>query len=376
MKKILAGMFFRLFKGFELYALVAAMLLGYAVVLAGQFDDNGYINISRTDNVTTVEYNDKSIVINRDNIEQYKFASLGVSGSDAYRCYVEKLPDDVFKKLHDTPVLWQNELDFFIHLISSIHYVPSVLTALFIPFFLGRLFSDGTIKNLISGGHSKRRIYISSLLVALAIDILMIIIALGVLASFCAYYYWRPPVYLPVVLSYFLIELLVVFNISAICISALFISRKKAADIIVGFLAVAFMFIPITEFAFITVFEESYTVDTNSEAFQQYITVQSEEGPNAMQQRFVMSDFDIVYSYRGEEFSVIGEHKMPVSQRVLYLSMIYLDPYMIPHLQIFGIYPYMMFRDGPIAVNAANCLAWTTLITIAGYTVFKKREIA
>ena len=204
----------------------------------------------------------------------------------------------------------------------------------------------------------------------------MIILSLGVLAVFCAYYNWRPPVYLPVVLSYILIEILVVFNVSAICIAALFISKKKVAAIIVGFVVAVFMFIPLVEFLFAVVFEDAYDVDTDSPEFQKYITIQREEGSNALQQRFIMSDFDVVYTYQGEDFSLVRNQKMPVGQKTFYFTQIYMDPYLVPHLQQFGVYPYMMYRDGPIAVNAANCLAWTTLITIAGYTVFKKREIA
>ena len=376
MKKIFAGMFFRLFKGFELYVLIVAIMLSSAYVITRQIDEDGFVCISRTDDTFNIEYEDKEIVITRDNIEQYKFASLEVSDYDAYRCYIDKLPDDVYSTLDGTAALWQHEMTLFIQLIGSVHYMPAILIVLFIPFFFGRLFSDGTVKNLIASGHSKRRIYFASLLFTLVIDILMIILSLGVLAVFCAYYNWRPPVYLPVILSYILIEILVVFNVSAICIAALFISKKKVAAIIVGFVVAAFMFIPLMEFLFAVVFEDAYDVDTDSPEFQKYITIQQEEGSNDLQKRFIMSDFDVVYTYQGEDFSLVRNQKMPVGQKTFYFTQIYMDPYLVPHLQQFSIYPYMMYRDGPIAVNAANCLAWTTLITIAGYAVFKKREIA
>ena len=143
MKKIFAGMFFRLFKGFELYVLIVAIMLSSAYVITRQIDEDGFVCISRTDDTFNIEYEDKEIVITRDNIEQYKFASLKVSDYDAYRCYIDKLPDDVYSTLDGTAALWQHEMTLFIQLIGSVHYMPAILIVLFIPFFFGNI--DDTI---------------------------------------------------------------------------------------------------------------------------------------------------------------------------------------------------------------------------------------
>ena len=70
MKKIFMGMFFRLFKGFELYVLIVAIMLSSAYVITRQIDEDGFVCISRTDDTFNIEYEDKEIVITRDNIEQ------------------------------------------------------------------------------------------------------------------------------------------------------------------------------------------------------------------------------------------------------------------------------------------------------------------
>ena len=75
-----------------------------------------------------------------------------------------------------------------------------------IPLFLGRLFSNGTIKNLIACGHSKTQIYLASLIFSFLLNIALIFITLIFFAIICLYFMWMPPVYLPVLLVMLLLD--------------------------------------------------------------------------------------------------------------------------------------------------------------------------
>ena len=182
MKKIISGMFFRLFRGIEFWVLIV-ILLAYAFYAGyNLFSGQEYLSLSRTET----------------NISR-RFESSGVSARDVYRMDSEVLPADVYYKINDDVSDAAYEAEFVFELMGRAQIMPVFLILLFIPFFFGRLFSDGTVKNLISCGHSKAKIYMSALIVTFILDVGMYIINSLIFGFWCLLYGWKPPVYLPVV---------------------------------------------------------------------------------------------------------------------------------------------------------------------------------
>ena len=249
MKKILSGMLYRLFRGYEIWALLALFF-----IVAGYFT---FVEIATIDYVavktgyTNTFYIDmEDSVITKENAEQYCYKNSGISAYDLYRYRIEKLPQETFDKIHkdmnSEPVY---EVRTIFRLVFRSYLVASVLMVIFIPIFFGRLFSDGTIKNLVSGGYSKRLIYLSSLLLTFAIDLVLNVASLVIIAVLCLILQWLPPIYLPVLLPAFLLSVLLSFTITSFSIGSLFAGGKKTLAFILGFVMIATRFFSSSFFA-------------------------------------------------------------------------------------------------------------------------------
>lgn len=355
MKKILSGLFFRLIKGFEIWVLLALLVISslYIFNLRIDFDQ---------DLMPEAEYS----------------ASKEVSAYDMYRCYTETLPDEVYDKLRQDRS-FSSDITCLFSYLNGIHLVPGILILVFIPLFFGRLYSDGTIKNLIACGHSKGRIYLASLIMSFLIDILMLILSICIFAAVCIFYSWYPPVYLPVVIFMLFIELSVLFTVSSVGICVLFASQKKVLSLIAGFVVAVLMFIPVSSFAIMYIASNEQKYDDQSEAFEEYHMIIQEKGANALEERFDILDFNIIMSHDGKDLDFTVKYKIPPVLKTVLLFIIYSDPLMIAHFgSDFDIWinPYLMARDGLMTINVMCDVCWILLSSTIGLSVFKKREIS
>ena len=298
MKKILSGMFFRLIKGFEIWALLSLAIIGSLYLDYAQMYDEECLTLIHSDHTVDASTEDQQLYINAGNVKEYRFEGMGISSYDAFRKEAERLPDDVDKKISGTVNYLSDELRILFTVLGISHILPSALIILFIPLFFGRMFSDGTIKNLIACGHSKGQIYLSSLILTVMLDLLMLVINILAFVFWCFYYEWKPPVYLPVVVLMLVCVVLVLFTISSISLAVLFISSKKTAVFIVGFVFVVFTSIQGNVFLFAAL----KPIDTGDK-FIEYRTVISEHGWNAVEQRFDLSEFSINEYYNGKDIS-------------------------------------------------------------------------
>lgn len=352
MKKILAGYFYRLIRGFEIWALLVLLVVASLYITKVEFDVD-LITFSEGD----------------------YFSSLDVSPKDAYRCYTERLPDDVFARITNSECY--DDINTLFILFCGIHNVSAILILIFIPLFFGRLYSDGTIKNLIACGHSKTKIYIASLIMTFLIDLIMLIAGVVTIAVMCRINNWFPPVYLPVVLFMLLVELFVLFTVSALSMAVLFASAKRIVSLIAGFIIGVLVFLPLSSFA-VLLLMNNFTEDyLESAAYEEYITIMHEKGPNALEERFLLSEFDIAVSYEGRDLDISAPYNLSPVEKNILIATIYIDPFFIAHFgNSIGVSPYMMARDGLMAVNIACDAFWITLSTSIGLIIFRRREMA
>ena len=208
MRKILAGLWFRLLKGYEIWALIALLLF------AGLYIDHSFLNtwsFLKLVRVKDVVFTDGDISVVTDsnewgvmtydlythNIKDYRFESQGISALDLYRYKTEALSEETSDVITRYSTAY-NELTVFSFMIVSSVSIPMVLMMIFIPVFFGRMFSDGTIKNYLACGYDNRKLYLSSLLFTFCIDLFLVFVNLLILGFWCIYYEWKPPFYLPV----------------------------------------------------------------------------------------------------------------------------------------------------------------------------------
>ena len=375
MKKILSGMFYNLFRGFEIW------LLLILVVICGAFDD---INNLRDCDVIAVgvfgetrDYSDedRTLIISPDNIDQFRYKGSGISAFDVYRYHIEPLPKDVYDKLgYDMYYVPHDEANIVFDRIKNLYIFPAILMAIFIPVFFGRLFRQGTIKNLLTCGYSKVMIYLASLIMSVVLDLALFLIRLLGFVLVCACLQWQPPVYLPVLIPSAVVSLLLLITISSFSLAALFISSKRTAAFVVGFIMAFSATISVSELA--STFLWNYeVVRTSAAENEDYMDFVKEQKQYLLEERFNFGNFSSDFYY-GDKLiiSLYAESSLPAPLRYVILALIYSDPALIQGAD-FMFEPYLMARDGLLYVSMGVNTIWIILSSGLGIAIFRKREI-
>ena len=353
MKKILSGLIFRALRSIETWIVIGFFLFASVYI--------SYMRISNP-------YNGFSTDPGR------RFESLDVSAQDAYMLYAEALPEDVYYKLDTEDDEVQYEIKLLFGMIDFIQAIQIILFIIYLPIFMGRMFSDGTIKNLIAGGHSKGKIYLSSLLFSIVLDIAMMVTGICLFMLMCLILKWHPPVYIPVVLMMFLISVLITVTFSSVSIAALFISKKRTVAFIMSFLLMFIIyFVPVSIPAVLIVGTQN--INVNGENIKRIRKIR-DEAPYDLEEHFLLSEFNYRYTYHGEEIIFFEDSFLPRPVKTAVLIISYADPAMIFHTnESLNISYYMMYRDGLMAVNIASNIFWITLSSFCGIIVFRRKEI-
>lgn len=367
MKKIISGLFFRLIKSVETWALLSLLIVS-SIYIFYVITDDAVVTCASI----TREWNGSVVNIDGGDVRDYCFESLGVSALDAYRLYGEPVPDEAYRKLHDEFNLVSEEQQVLGKIIMVLHLFPCMIIIIFIPLFFGRFYSDGTLKNLLACGYSKSKIYFSSLLFTFVIDIALMLINIVIFAVFCLIYHWSPPLYMPLILMSLAVRIFLLFVFSSLSLAALFGSSSKVISFIVGFLLTATLFTSMNSSA-VEKLHSSYILEADKEEafFEEYRKIRAEKGNNVFYERLDLELYDITLYYGDREIYQYNESTLdPFYKAVLY-AQIYLDPALTINTDI----PYyLLFRDGVMTINFAANLFWILLSTTAGILVFRKRE--
>ena len=366
MKKILAGFCYRLLKGFELWAMIILLVL-CSVYLNHESMDGTFVSLTRTGQTKQID----DLYINKDNLDQYNFAGSGLNAKDFYSFRQEPVPQESFDKIVARWDVIQSETRILDDEMSMLFLIPAIMNLVFVPVFFGRLFSDGTVKNLISSGHSKKTIYLASLFMSFILVIFMFVINILIFAGFCIYYQWKPPIYYPMMIAVLLVKMLIFFTSSSAILAVLFISKKKTAALITGFVLFFLLFFRIENPA-VSSLSTYYDYDSEDH-YEEYLSIVEEKGHNVIEHRVDLSVYATRSYYEGKE--IMAYHStLSDPLRYILLVMVYLDPAQITH-NVNAMSAYLVFRDGPMAINALCDLFWITVLTSAGIIVFNKREI-
>ena len=380
MKKILAGMFFRLFKCFEVWVLLALMVIcslyfNYASMNSEQFL---YIYHSEYTEEVSSHRGEVTVNVNKDNVEQFRFENFNVTTEEAYKYLVEPIDQADFDRLDKTPNYVWDEVKLVFTSLGSIHLLSTVLMIIFIPVFFGRMFSDGTVKNLISSGHTKAQIILSSVVLTFVLDIFTLLINIASFAVLCRYFSWQPPLYMPFIVQMLILALLMSFTATSLCISVLYISGKRTATFILGFLIAVYFGVPSSSVVISLVLNNAYyDYHASQEQIDEAKAIIENDGWNYIEKRYDYLLVSYRYYYKDKEVLGFYPEGMPAFYKALSLS-VYLDPSLVSHTVATDLWysdPYMVTRDGLILVNIACTCLWLAASTTLGIIIFNKREI-
>ena len=114
--------------------------------------------------------------------------------------------------------------------------------------------------------------------------------------------------------------------------------------------------------------------EVNEETFEKI----KANGPNSFEMKLDLSQFIEKYYVNGERviYLFADESSYPKSVVNLLLAVIYTDPYLIDStIEYIGYDPYLMARDGIMAINFAANAFWTVLFNGAAIFILNKREL-
>lgn len=375
MKKIITGYFFRLFRSFEFWALMVLFLVASYYIVFHFISEKNEITVSRG----TFTLDDG---INAENIKQYRFANSGYSVKHLYQLWCEPVPKDEFDIITHGYNYYFEERETVSTVFTRLHVVPAMIVLILIPFFFGRIFSDGTIKNFIACGHSKRQIYLASLLFSFFLNIALILVTLILFAFICLYFKWLPPIYLPLMLVMLLLEVTISCVLSSVCLAVLFSSKKEVMAIIASFLLIipmiCLMFDDFGIFSNSDVEELDYYLhpysDEEAEDYAEFREIVQLEGANAFVHKFDIITFDWQIYYKGRLLKTHNYSSMDPVEMYAWLAKIYMNPYVARRMDSLDLYDYQKYRDGIYAINLANNVIWIFATSALGLFIFKKRE--
>ena len=371
MKKIISGYFYRLIKGFEIWLLAGLFIASSLFFIIDLL--NGPVITCSSDITVHPLYSD-DVIIKKEDIKRHRFENLDISARDVYRCFWEPIPDEAYKIISDPATLADNESIILTEFIEHFNIVPTALTLLLIPILLGRIFSDKTIKNLISCGYKKSTIYFSSLLFCFVIEFSMIFTEVIEFVIFCSIYRWHPPVYLPLILVLIASELCLMITLTSVCLAVLFISTRKTLAFIACFLAAIGLFINLSNPARL-ILEYSYSSQHANyrENQELYHKARKEKGQNAFYHQIDLGSFHEKIFLDGRDLSFDESTLSPVAKATL-VAVIYSDPSLFSHPH-FSYNAYLYYRDGVMAINIAANIFWTILSNGAALLVLRKKEL-
>lgn len=367
MKKILAGMLYRLFRGFEVWALIALLLFS-SFFLFECMNSHDVVNGHCTQMLLGGRETDFD---GPEDVREYCYANMDIDVSYAYKYSNMPLEPELYAKIRNSFI--PSETEALTSVIMDLPIFPVMLIAIFIPVFFGRMFSDGTIRNLITSGHSRGRIYFTSLLLAMVIDTLMMLISVGMVALLCLYFRWLPPVWLPVDLPLLLLDLFILYIVSALCIAVLFVSKKMTATFAVGFVMFAWVLFPF-DATIMAVVIESYTCTANEN--REFYDNVKEKGMVSVEYSFVLQDYNLIMECDGATLGKRESSLKPAVKNSL-IACIYSSPLCASHSlkYYFGYCEYRVTKDGLVGLNLAVDILWMLIPTAAGYLIFRKKEL-
>ena len=380
MKKILAGMLFRLVRGYEIWALLALFLFAVPFLTYQDVMTLNYLSAKYTPGFTySYDFDDVETVIYKDNAEQFCFKDSGLSAYDLYRSADEKIPQDKYDKLsneqHNNP--YDEMMTLYRQILRSF-LIPAALMMIFIPVFFGRMFSDGTIKNIVACGYGKRKIYLSALMLTAVLDLTMILLSLITLVVICICLQWQPPVYLPVLITAAVISTLLLITITSVSLAAMFAGGKKTLAFVAGFIMFAARLLPVSVFSTGLLWYRQ-SIMNSSEISEETIAILKESGRNGLERKIDLSQFIDRFYVNGKEIQYLWkpENALPPVVCKTLIAISYMDPYLVDaddHMG-FGFSPYLMYRDGVMAINIASNIFWIVVINGLGLLVINKREL-
>lgn len=364
MKKVADGFLYRIIRSVEFYGLlILTLVMCFILTYVIAFSGSEYLSMNEDRHVTISDFS-----YSKDQVSSMLFMNSNIPAKEVY--------GDLGASRGFTPahqLILADELATVHGVMESMFTIPSLLTSVFVTLFLGRLFSDGTVRNIVSCGHRKRTIFSVCLLLVVAVSVISFLMAVTGSLLGCLFRGWHPPLYLPALLHHCLLEIIIVISYSVMVLSVLFTFGRRTVAIIAAFILVlanSLIIAPATVSLLATGERE---IDTGSEAFAMFreasqngMDATMEIDPLTLRPRFLIEGREIDL-FTGPEIPFVP--KGPARDILLGLS--YLNPSLCYAEHICYITP----TKTVILISCGTQLLLMIGVSVAGAFIFNRKEL-
>lgn len=368
MKKILDGFFYRLIKSIEFWGMIILI-----IVISFFMTRTNVINSSLyfyTGDSSYVKIGD--ITFTPEQISDMTFRNSGLTAREAFTDFGEEKGLDEYNRL-----IIVDEVYTVMHTMLASFIAPSLILCIFITVFFGRLFSDGTIRNIVSCGHKKIYVYLSSILLTLILSVITFFLGSLSGGAACLSIGWFPPFYIGALLPYMTVNFLAMISYTSAVLAILFLFKSRTVSIIAGFaLILGILFLCPIVINWLSVSERE--MDTSSSEFMEFRDITKETGEYDL--RFDPIRFEYHFFTGEKEYDFFTGEEIPYAlkgiPRYLMIGLTYMNPST----------PYSFILSQVIECNDLmdyhvleyNCLGQAALITVtdlAALLLFKRKEL-
>lgn len=263
-------------------------------------------------------------------------------------------------------------------IVFSLSIIVFAFHVLYGVYFFGDLFTKGGIRNMIAAGATKRKIFISSLLMNAILLVVFSAVSAVVMLVLSLILDLYMIIYLPAFCMFLLADYLIGIFFSSLVIVVVFITQRplKALLIVVGFVILFFVSLGAVEQ--MVAFEPKYVPDKTSwSAFWKG----TKDHELDFEWYFPVNDFNL-YMIKKADGSVYsdfmtdkpnteysGDTRVAITRAVYRLN---LSNFL---LEVLSFYVYPMYRDGVLLRYVVVSSVYLCMVTAAGLIVVKRRDI-
>ena len=281
----------------------------------------------------------------------------------------------------DLDIVIDSKIDYLISYLDFALVFPAIMAPLFTVLFMGKLFTGGALRNLISSGHSKTRVYLASLIFGSSVTVLFNILSLVAMSLAMLIQRWKIPVFFPLLGTCALYMFMADIVLLSVALGILFVSKRPVVSLIAvaGVLVVFFTGSAGVTMAALMVPERYF----NYTKLKEY-TEQHPDSEITIHRSFDIKNFcDIIeVTENGEPIDkniYIGKpnpNHIEGTPRKIIVAGLYANPgcgFLMSLLLVVS--HYRMWKDGLYIFFCLTNLIWIVGINAAGLMIFRRREL-
>ena len=289
--------------------------------------------------------------------------------------------DSYFHNIPGKDVLYKDSMNnlYSVDMIMAFAgIILLIINVLYGMIFFGEMYSKGAIRNMIAAGATKRKVFLSSLVINAILLLVFSLISILTIALYALANGMYPIIYFPSFAVLLLAEYLVGLVLSSLAVLVIFIVQSPLKALLVVIACTVLYGLLNNTMGFTAAFDMKYKL--NSTSYQAFFS-KAKESDSGFEWYFPVNGFNL-YGVRKADGTLysdfmtdkpnpeyIGDSKVTLA-RILWRMNIGMLP-----MEAFTWGQYPIYRDGVVFRYIAVSAAYLIILTAAGCVAVKRRNI-